>query len=348
MQSRPSRRRRAHGLRACGRTFPVVGHIPRFVRHEGYARGFGIEWTHHARSQFDSHTGTSISAQRFFSTTRWPSDMTGKTILEVGSGSGRFTEQAVGTGAMVVSMDMSRSVDANLALNGNRENLLIIQADLYRMPVRPTAFDGVFCFGVLQHTPDVERAFFTLPRLLRSGGELVVDVYRKKSGLARWLSTKNWIRPITSRIPPERLYPLCRRYVDLLWPLVEEIRRIPRIGKNLNWLLLVADYHGVYPLPRRVLKEWTVLDTFDMLMPVYDHPQSLDDVRRWFAQAGLVDVEVGRGFNGIEGRGRRAISPAATPPGTDSVDDGGAPERAALSLPLGARSTTQEKVGVQP
>jgi 2-polyprenyl-3-methyl-5-hydroxy-6-metoxy-1,4-benzoquinol methylase len=61
------------------------------------------------------------------------------------------------------------------------------------MPFRLGSFDKLFCFGVLQYTPDVRVAFFALPPMLKPGGEMVVDVY-KKNLLLTILSTKNYVR----------------------------------------------------------------------------------------------------------------------------------------------------------
>src|SRR5882724_13494607 len=90
---------------ACEQEYPVVAGVPRFVPRENYASGFGLEWNKHARTQYDSYSGIPASEQRFFGQTNWPKDLTGEVILEVGSGSGRFTEQAARTGATVVSLD---------------------------------------------------------------------------------------------------------------------------------------------------------------------------------------------------------------------------------------------------
>jgi hypothetical protein len=53
------------------------------------------------------------------------------------------------------------------------------------------------------------------------------------------------------------------------------------------------------------LKQVKILSALDMLSPVYDQPQRMEDVRRWFENAGLVDVQLKRGYNGINGKGRR-------------------------------------------
>jgi SAM-dependent methyltransferase len=226
-------------------------------------------------------------------------------VLEVGSGSGRFTEQAASTGATVVSLEYSTAVDANFAANGHRPNVLIVQADLYAMPLREASFDRVVCIGVLQHTPDVERSFRTLVRHVRPGGHLAVDVYRRPRGVRRLLNTKYWVRPLTRRVPPATLYRVTSRYVKAMWPVARLLARIPTVGRRLNWMLLIGDYQGVLPLPDAQLREWAVLDTFDMLAPAYDDPQDRETLERWFIETGMRDIEVHPGYNGIEGRGTR-------------------------------------------
>jgi SAM-dependent methyltransferase len=178
-----------------------------------------------------------------------------------------------------------------------------VQGDVYRMPFRRGFFDRLFCFGMLQHTPDVHAAFMALPPMLRPGGELVVDVY-KKSFAAVVLNTRYLVRIVTRRVPPYPLYRLTRLWIDAMWPLAMRIGSIPRIGPSINWRLLVADYRPL-GLEGANLKEWAYLDAYDMLSPRYDSPQTAGTLRRWFKEAGMIEVEVGDGYNGVEGRGKR-------------------------------------------
>lgn len=286
----------------CGCEYPIVRRIPRFVPIDNYASGFGLEWTKHARTQYDSYTGLPISRTRFFNETQWPERLDGELILEAGSGSGRFTEIAAATGAMVVSFDYSFAVEANDASNGDKPNVLIVQGDIFAPPVQPGSFDKVFCFGVLQHTPDPRKALESLLRMPKPGGRLVADIY-KRTFFSTVFHTKYLVRVVTRRMDPTRLYRVVQRWVDLMWPLASLIRRIPRIGVSLNWRLLVADYSRL-GLPPRLLKEWAYLDTFDMLAPRYDLPTTLKTFRRWFDEAGVAEADVRYGYNGIEGRGR--------------------------------------------
>jgi SAM-dependent methyltransferase len=275
------------GCAGCSREFPVVGGVPRFVPRENYASGFGLEWTRHARTQYDSHSGLRVSEQRFFAQTGWPRDLRGQLVLEVGSGSGRFTEQAANTGATVVSLDYSYAVDANYASNGARGNVLIVQADVFAMPFRAGTFDRLFCFGMLQHTPDPARAFSALPPMLRAGGALCVDIY-KATLIRALLHTKYYVRPFTRRMDPERLYRRVQSWVNLMWPVAALIRRLPK-GYSVNWRLLVADY-SFLGLEGEMLKEWSYLDTFDMLAPRYDRPARIAQVRRWAQRANLAAI----------------------------------------------------------
>lgn len=296
----------------CDGSYPVVGFVPRFVSDQGYVEDFGLEWTIHARTQYDRKSGVGLSERRFFEETRWPRRLDGELVIEAGSGSGRFTEHALSTGALVLSIDYSKAVEANYASNGGHDNLLLVQGDLFQMPFPFDTADRLFCFGVLQHTPDPRGALERLITHLRPGGHLAADIYVKT--FARYvLGTKYWVRPVTRRIPPERLYRLTSKYVDLMWPIAERIRKVPKLGRVINWRLLIADYSDVI-VDDDVLRQWAKLDTFDMLAPRYDKPARVNTVNRWCAEFALACVEVQRGYNGVEIRGRRPDAVAATPP----------------------------------
>ena len=287
--------------RSCRRDFEIVKFIPRFVSKDNYAYGFGLEWTIHDRTQYDSHTGLPISETRFFEETRWPRNLKGEIILEAGCGSGRFTEQALKTGAFIITMDYSHAVEVNYRNNGPRDNLLCIQADIYEMPFCEKQFNKIFCFGVIQHTPDPKKAFLSLPSFIKDGGELVADFYKKQ--FRKLFAIKYYIRPLTKRIKPEWLYCMTKAYIDLMWPLSNLFRKLPRIGPMMNWALGIAD-HSRLGLKGKMLKKWAYLDTFDMFAPHYDYPQTKRTIEQWFKEGGFVDVEVTNGYNGLEGRGK--------------------------------------------
>ena len=131
--------------------WPITNFIPRFVPESAYWDSFSFQWTRHPRLLSERYSGYSVYKDRFEQETRWPADLSGEVIIEAGCGSGGFTRLALATGATVLSFDASRSVDWSYRDN-DAPNLLVVQASLYDMPF--VLADRVFCFGVLQHTPD--------------------------------------------------------------------------------------------------------------------------------------------------------------------------------------------------
>jgi SAM-dependent methyltransferase len=271
---------------------------------EADADHFGVQWQLFAQTQLDSVSGHPISRQRWLRFTGWdPESLRGRTVLDLGCGAGRFAEVALSFGARVVAVDYSLAVDACYANLGVGERLDVVQADVYRLPFAPASFDFIYCLGVLQHTPDVKKAFLALTQMLGRGGRIAVDLYPKLWRNRLW--PKYWLRPLTSRLSPQLLYRIVRWTYPVLYPLSLILGRVPYWGRWLRYVVPVVNYEGVLPLDARQLRDWGLLDTFDMLGPRYDQPQSAETLRAWFQDAGLVGVEVERvGF--LVGRGTRA------------------------------------------
>jgi SAM-dependent methyltransferase len=284
----------------CGRRHAVHEGIPRFVPADNYAASFGFQWNRHAQTQLDSYTGRPISRERLFATTQWPEDLRGQRILEAGCGAGRFTEVLVRTGAEIYSFDYSNAVDANKRNNGYQPNLHLFQGDIFDIPLPQQSFDKVLCLGVLQHTPDPERALKSLSRYVKPGGELVIDIYR--GGLVARLQWKYLLRPVTKRINQVSLYRFLERAVPPFIGPTSKLRTLfGRTGARLSPILEYSDLG----LPSDIGREWAVLDTFDMYASAHDHPQTVKTVSRWFSDIGFADVVVKRGPNGVVAKGRR-------------------------------------------
>ncbi|MDP9200806.1 MAG: methyltransferase domain-containing protein [Gemmatimonadota bacterium] len=282
--------------------YPIVDSIPRFVPAKNYASNFGFQWNKFRLTQLDSHSGTQISRDRFFASTGWDAkEMKGKRVLDIGCGAGRFTEIALLSGAEVVALDYSAAVDACWENNRGKGVLHCLQGDIYHLPFVPGSFDYVYCLGVLQHTPDVEGAFRGLTSQPKQGGKLAVDVYPRL-----WqniVSGKDWIRPVTRRVDRMRLFHLVENtLIPVLLPVSKLIGRIPLFGRKLRRVVPVSNYEGIFPLSSTQLREWAILDTYDMLAPTYDQPQTATTLRSWFQTSGFKEIEVFRAGHLI-GRG---------------------------------------------
>ena len=286
--------------------YPIRGTIPRFVPESNYADNFGMQWNHFAKTQLDSYSGQPISFERFWNATGWqPDALNGQWVLDVGCGSGRFAEIALNAGANVVALDYSSAADACYANLKHHPGLHVIQGDVYALPFAPKSFPFIYSLGVLQHTPDVAKAFGALPSKLAQGGSLCADFYWNR--LRTLLNPKYLLRPVTKRMDQKKLFSWLVDNVPTLLRISQVVGCIPLVGRFLRRVVPVVDYTGVYPLSSKQLEEWALLDTFDMLAPAYDKPQSVSTVTRWFREAGFTDVEVFH-WGHLVGRGRKPVN----------------------------------------
>lgn len=283
--------------------YPIRNGIPRFVPQSNYSDNFGMQWNHFRQTQLDSHTGLSISSDRFWLATGWsPADLKDQWVLDVGCGAGRFAEVVLNAGAKLVALDYSSAVDACYANLKHHPNLHVVQGDIYALPFALGKFPFVYSLGVLQHTPDVAKAFSALPPMVQGGGSLCVDFYWKR--FRTMFHTKYLLRPFTKHMEQPKLFGLLERWVPRLLATSQMLGSMPLIGRVLKRLVPVADYTGIFPLSEQQLKEWALLDTFDMLAPTYDNPQSAATAQRWFEEAKLLDIEVGH-WGHLVGRGKK-------------------------------------------
>ncbi len=281
--------------------YPIVNGIPRFVSSSNYSANFGIQWNRFRRTQLDSYSGTSISSDRFWKSTNWSANsLNGQWVLDVGCGSGRFAEIALKAGANVVAVDYSSAVDACYENLRQYPNFHILQGDIYKLPLVPNSFNFVYSLGVLQHTPDVHKAFLALTSMPCEGGSLCVDYYWKR--LRTMLHSKYLFRPLTKRIDKIRLFIILERVTPILLLASKSLGALPFFGFALKRIIPVADYTNIFPLTDEQLREWALLDTYDMLSPEYDNPQSAKTAQKWFNEANFKNVEVGH-FGHLVARG---------------------------------------------
>jgi ubiquinone/menaquinone biosynthesis C-methylase UbiE len=255
----------------------VVGGIPRFTAPSSYADSFGYQWTTFRKTQLDD--GARQESEETFATKTGltPTDVAGKTVLDVGCGMGRFTDVVARWGAgTVVAMDISRAVESaqeNLASFGSA---YLIQGDASRPPLAPGSFDIVFSIGVLHHTPSTAASLAAVARLVKPGGTFAVWLYSSRLRLTHLGSEV--LRPVTSRMDEQRLLRIVRSVVPRMDNLHE---RFPALTKPLR----VALPTSAHPDP-----EWRILDTFDWYSPKYQWKHSEDEVTGWFRKLGFQDV----------------------------------------------------------
>ena len=274
----------------CATAYAVRHGIPRFVPSKNYASSFGYQWNRFRQEQIDSLNGTRQSEHRLRTETGWePEWLKGKWILDAGCGAGRFLEVVSRTGECEsVGVDLSEAVDAARETLAGRPNVHLIQASIFELPFRAGAFDGVYCIGVIQHTPDPARAMRSLAAMVKVGGRIAVTIYERHR--FTMLYSKYWVRPLTRRIPPQRLLGLIKFMMPPVFALSEVLFRVPVLGRVFRFVIPVANYVDARDLSMRQRYQWAILDTFDMFAPAYDNPQRESDVVRLLAERGVDDI----------------------------------------------------------
>lgn len=273
-------------------SYTVVGGVIDFVGDNTYAKNFGDQWTRFPKLQLDSFNKTSISEDRFLGACGLEAkQLKGKLVLDVGCGTGRFAEIALKYGAIVVGIDYSSAARVASKNLKRYKNFIAIQGDIYNLPFKPQSFDLVYCLGVLQHTPNVEKSFKMLVSMVTKSGSLVVDYYWK-----RWRTIICWkyiIRIITSRLDEKTVLSLLNILHPILYPLADACSKVPKLGKLLSRLIPVVSYRLDYPNSGDdLLKCWSFLDTYDMWAPKYDKPQTVKTITRWAQDSNMTNIEV--------------------------------------------------------
>ena len=241
-----------------------------------------------------------------------PEDLSGRVVLDAGCGMGRYLRVAAEGGPrLLVGLDLSEAVRAARDLTAGLPGVGLARGDLLRPPFDAGGFDHVYSLGVLDHTPDPRAAFLALARLLKPGGRIVVWVYpREKPRLERVMNAH---RAVSTRLPLGLLVALSRLTAPVgglkRRLMASPSRLVARAGVALNVLTIGVSMH---PDP-----EVRVCDTLDWYAPKYLSRHTLEEVRGWFAEAGLADVvdpSAGQTFyhagqgNGVNLAGRRPLA----------------------------------------
>lgn len=275
--------------KSCKSVFPIRSSIPRFVPEDNYASSFGFQWNLFKFEQIDTNTSQKSSEERFYAETGWNNEwMNGKWILDAGCGAGRFLDIASRSSCDVVGIDMSNAVDAAAVTMRGRSNVHLVQASIYELPFKSAAFDACYSIGVIQHTPDPSNAIQSLPRLLKKDGEIALTIYERKPWTL--LNAKYLIRPLTKRLNKQVLLLLIKMVMPVFYPITSLLFRIPFIGRVFMFVIPVANYAHLPGLSLKQHYRCVSLDTFDMLSPKFDFPQTRQEVEAALSSSEIVKI----------------------------------------------------------
>lgn len=130
-------------------------------------------WRGHGRIEETYSTGDRLAREILAE-----GPVAGKTVLEVGAGSGRDALGLVRAGANGVVLDYSPASLELVRRQARARGLAVhlVRADALAMPFRDGAFEVVFHQGLLEHFRDPMPLLRENARVTRRGGRVVVDV----------------------------------------------------------------------------------------------------------------------------------------------------------------------------
>ena len=260
-----------------GCSYKIHKFIPRFVNSDAYSDTFSKQRLY-VRRHFE-HYRNDRSGDRILEPSTGftkPKLQQGLT-LEVGCGYGRYLDTIDRMGGKVVGIDLStHSIELAGDFVGDRPNVNLVQADLYRLPFRHESFDRVFSWGVLHHTPNTQESFRAIVPYAKSSGDVSIWVYPPEMK-----KVTDIYRKITAKLPHDTLYRFCiANQVLFSW-----IRALPG-GRRFSKIIPGAQHHKDRPFWQRVLSD------FDNYSPKHAYSHTAEEVFDWFVSEGLINVRV--------------------------------------------------------
>lgn len=133
------------------------------------------------RRFFEDHNRIRAEAERF-ALCLWEFDRhEGEKVLDIGCGPGWLVRHFAQGNANVFGIDLTpKAVSiAQQGLELFRLKGTVVEGNAESLPFPDESFDFVTSAGVLHHTPDTEKAFREVFRVLKPGGRAVISLYYK-------------------------------------------------------------------------------------------------------------------------------------------------------------------------
>lgn len=240
------------------------------------AASFGREWTHFDHEHSRTWHDTLEERRELFlrEVDLSADDMRDKLVLDAGCGNGSLSWGISEYGCDVLAADVSDSVDEAHRRYAMRPGSRVhyIQADLSNPPFRPRTCDVVFSSGVLHHNPDTLAALKAIAPAIKPGGRIYIWLYHKEPGLKFALQLR--LRSVISPLPA----PIKHGFV-YVWSVQSMLRQHLR-----TWL-------GLNDEKDRLTWQERIVDLMDIYTPRYRHMHTQDEVRGWYEDLGLTDID---------------------------------------------------------
>ena len=214
-------------------------------------------------------------------------DVRGKSVLEIGSGTGRIVNMLIALGAKhVYAIEPSESYDVLISNTKlSRDKVTCYQVSGENLPSMEV--DLAISFGVLHHIPEPKPVVDKVYEMLKKGGKLLIWIYGVE-GNETYLSIFLPLRKLTSKLP------------DFLLDI---------IANGLNYS--VGIYIGFckvldLPLKKYLLTVFNKLDWKSRKMVIFD--QLNPEYAKYYTQIEAKDLLIKSGFKKVKSEHRHEYS----------------------------------------
>lgn len=179
-------------------------------------------------------------------------DLAGRTLLDVGCGTGRHAFRCAQAGARVTAIDFSSGMLQQAGRKPGAENIRFAAHDLTEpLPFPEASFDLALCCLVMDHIPQPQALLSEIRRVLKPGGSLVMSLMHPAL-LIRGVEAR-FTQPDTGQKICPKSYP--HRICDYVMAIVragllitemsehvmtaEIVAQIPRAERYLGWPMVL-------------------------------------------------------------------------------------------------------------
>ena len=244
-----------------------------------YSQSFFEEYKKYPKIQLDSFNKLNLNEQRFYNNIQcFKKDLHNKNVLEVGSGSGKFTEILIDAECNLITTDINDSILINYE-NNFRKKLLnkiyFIKNDLNQNIFNDSVFDFVILYGVLQNVDDQKGIIKDYVAKLKTGGKLTIDVTKAGKFYTHLLNPKYFWRNFFKRINPSKTFLIVNflipKFIKIDTFLKKNFGTFGRFFSKIIFPFPLINYFFL-PLDDEIKLKMSILDTFDALASKYDKP----------------------------------------------------------------------------
>jgi SAM-dependent methyltransferase len=213
---------------------------------------FGENWRDYARSIDQSRIDQSIAGLKKL----FPDGLSGKSVIDIGCGSGLHAAAALALGAAsVTAIDLDENststTQALLSRIAPDKTWTVRTASVFDLKAEDIGrFDLVYSWGVLHHTGDMWRTIERAATLVKPGGLFVIAIYTKTPACEFWRREKRFYKSAPGFVQWMMRTAYMSAFLGFLpvtgWRPIAFVRNYKK-SRGMNFSNDVHDWLGGYP-----------------------------------------------------------------------------------------------------